>query len=220
MTTTNRNAHNSQSFVAVNATDAGWTRHRYLLSFGAYGWTRLLVWANSLDDAFDVACEYLHGHAPGLLADDAVQAEYLAAVAEGYDDERAQELAEVDTTRSSDGHYVHSWEWTLSAKNPTRAFLLQLQGRDVRPGSCVRTASRAFGDECSHLCGCCNGTGYQRDSDSDSEWLCEGCKGTGRLVDDVASHPRDQHCSATSCATPDAVRMRIYSDSACAQVAQ
>lgn len=39
----------------VNPSDKSWTKHRYILSFGAYGWTRLMVWANSVGDALDEA---------------------------------------------------------------------------------------------------------------------------------------------------------------------
>ena len=37
--------------VLVNPTDRDWTKGRYVLAFGAYGWTRLMVWASSLEDA-------------------------------------------------------------------------------------------------------------------------------------------------------------------------
>lgn len=107
--------------VLVNPNEASWTRHRFVLAFGAYGWTQVMVWANSLDDALDEAVDYIADHEPGLLADDAVAEEYERAIAEGKSEGEAQEEATVDTTcAGNNGHYLNSWEWTIVAEDPER----------------------------------------------------------------------------------------------------
>lgn len=122
----------------INASDRDWTRHRYILWFGAYGDTRLMVWANSLDDALDECIDWIADNAPGLLADEQVEEAYkealAEALAEGLDqeeaEERAQDEAMVDTTCGGNcGHYLLSWEWGILAEDPTRADILELQGR-------------------------------------------------------------------------------------------
>jgi hypothetical protein len=106
----------------VNPTDRDWTHHRYILAFGAYGWTRLMVWANSLDAALDEAIDWIANNAPGLLADEQVNEAYREAIAEGKTEEEAQEEAEIDTTcGGNSGHYLLSWEWTVIAEDPSRA---------------------------------------------------------------------------------------------------
>ena len=80
--------------TAVNSSDRDWTKHRYLIGFGAYGWTVLMVWADSLDDAMDECADWCDIHAPGLLCDDEVKEEYnrvypLALLENGGDEEKA-----------------------------------------------------------------------------------------------------------------------------------
>ena len=120
----------------VNPSEREFTKHRYILWFGAYASTHCLVWANNLDDALDECVDWLAENAPGLLADEEVQAEYKreyeAAIAEGLGEEeaceRAIEVSEVDTTHAgSAGHYLHSWEWGITAENPTRKEIKKLQ---------------------------------------------------------------------------------------------
>lgn len=116
--------------VPVNGSDRAWTRHRYILAFGAYGWTRLMVWANSLDDALDEAVDWIADNEPGLLVDETVQYAYNFAIGEGVDEDEARELAEADTTCAGNaGHYLASWEWHVLAEVPSRAEVLALQGR-------------------------------------------------------------------------------------------
>jgi hypothetical protein len=114
--------------IPVNGSDRDWTRQRFILSFGAYGWTALMVWANSLDDALDEAVDWLADNAPGLLCDDAVNEEYQRGIAAGMSEEDAIEAAEVDTTRAgNNGHYLLSYEWGIVSENPTRKQILELQ---------------------------------------------------------------------------------------------
>jgi len=126
--------------IPINASDRAWTRHRYILWFGAYGSTRLMVWANSLEDALDECVDWIADHEPSLLADEAVESEYRSHLAEladcGCDPEdeqtieRAQDYAERDTLSAGNaGHYLNSREWGILAEDPTRAEILALQGR-------------------------------------------------------------------------------------------
>ncbi len=111
----------------VNPRDRDWTRHRYILCFGAYGWTKLMVWANSLDSALDEAVDWIVDNAPGLLADEQVAEEYARAIAEGMSEEEALEEAEVDTTCAGNcGNYILSHEWGVVVEDPTRAQVLEL----------------------------------------------------------------------------------------------
>lgn len=117
------------SLVSINPTDSHWAKHRYILAFGAYGWTKLLVWANSLDDALDECADWCEDHAPGLFADDAVRDEYERLMAEGQPDDMCQEMAEVDTIQAGNAsHYFNSWEVNVYAEDPDRATIKALQG--------------------------------------------------------------------------------------------
>ena len=54
----------------ANPTDRSWTRHRYILWFGACGATRVMVWANDLESAMEEAAEWLKEHAPGHITEE------------------------------------------------------------------------------------------------------------------------------------------------------
>ena len=113
--------------VFINPRDAAWTSHRFVLAFGAYGWTVLIVHANHLEDALDEAIDWIAGNAPGLLADEQVAEEYNRAIAEGKSEDEAQEIATVDTTCGGNaGHYLLSWEWGIVAEDPDRATILRI----------------------------------------------------------------------------------------------
>ena len=123
-----RKAAKKKSAIHVaNSSDRTWTRHRYLVSFGAYGGTHVLVYANGAEDASEIAINYVAERWPGLLADEEVAGAYKEARAEGLSEEDAQQQAEVDTVcASSDGiHYVHSWEMSI-LEDPSREYLLSL----------------------------------------------------------------------------------------------
>jgi hypothetical protein len=99
-------------------------RNFYALAFGAYGDTRLLVRAESLEDALEMAVEWIDDNAPGLLHTIG-EAEYIEAAAElGYDpnteneaeqaeiQERAeQDMYVVGHTTLKNGNAIPSWEW-------------------------------------------------------------------------------------------------------------
>jgi hypothetical protein len=113
--------------IPVNGSDRNWTKHRYILAFGAYGWTRLMVWANSLEDALDEAIDWIAENAPGLLCDDQVAEAYREAITEGKSEDEAHEIATEDTTCGGNaGHYILSWEWCIVAEDPSRAEVLSL----------------------------------------------------------------------------------------------
>lgn len=121
------------SLVSVNPTDSHWTRHTYILWFGAYGDTKLLLWANSLDDALDEAVDWLAENEPGQLCDNAVFEAYKESLAGGMSEEEAQEWAAQDTTQAGNyGNYILSHEWGIVAEDPDRETILELQERIVR----------------------------------------------------------------------------------------
>ncbi len=123
-----------QPIIAVNGSDRDWTHHRYILCFGAYGWTRLMVWANSLDDALDEAVDWLADNAPGLLCDDEVNEEFKRLKEEDGQqllpfktDEQLWEEVTIDTTCAGNcGHYLNSAEWGIVVEDPTREQVLEL----------------------------------------------------------------------------------------------
>ena len=107
--------------VLVNPSDRDWTRQRFVLWFGAYGSTNLMVWANSLDDALDECVDWIAEHAPGLLCDEQVAESYREALAAGKSEEEAMEEAEMDMTSAGNcSNYLASWEWGIALENPTR----------------------------------------------------------------------------------------------------
>jgi len=115
------------------------------VTFGAYGSTHVYAWADSLEDAFEVAVEYLDdeglcGHFTILTEED------YAAAAEELDREwdpaspdfEVMEHAEADLTpigwttlecarRGGGSAFVPSWEWT--ARQVRGAERQQIEGR-------------------------------------------------------------------------------------------
>lgn len=101
--------------------------NRYLVQIGAYGETKLLVLANSEDDALEAAAEWCEENAPGHLANDAVCEEYERAIADGLSEEEARDRAEVDTIALDQGRYLLSWE--VSVHRASREDILLAQER-------------------------------------------------------------------------------------------
>ena len=102
----------------------------YLFTFGAYGSTKVYVWADHDEDAFEIAVEWLDDNAPGHLTD--VTEDDLKRSAEDlgvewqpswpdWDDaafahvvQNAEaDLTQVAHTTLKHGQYLHSWEWTF-----------------------------------------------------------------------------------------------------------
>lgn len=116
----------SGKLTIVNPWDRDQTTGQWLICLGAYGDTRLVIWADGADSALDEAIDWAVDHAPGLLADESVAEEYNRAIAEGLSEDEAQERATVDTTSGgSCGHYINSWEWAIDEAN--RAMLLAMR---------------------------------------------------------------------------------------------
>lgn len=114
----------------ANPSDAEWVDDLYLLSFGAYGTTRVFAWASSLDSAWEIAVDWLDDKGLAGIFTTITDEDLAAAAAEigvawpTEDDEqrgRVYEAAEADLTMVSHTtlrncgpgpHYVPSWEWT------------------------------------------------------------------------------------------------------------
>jgi len=104
----------------------------FRFQFGAYGWTKVDVFADSPDSAFETAVEWLDENAPGHLV--SIGETELAAAAVELDmpwpvdtDSRAYEKvvahAEADLTlighpQLTHGQYVLSHEWTFIELSP------------------------------------------------------------------------------------------------------
>lgn len=116
----------------INQDSASFYRHRYILWFGAYGDTRILVWENSLQDALDACLDEIEDRWPGLLCDDAVKEAYDEAIAEGKTQEEAWEISEMDTTTGGNtGLHINSWEWGMIAEDPNRATIKEFTLVDI-----------------------------------------------------------------------------------------
>mgnify|MGYP001574547708 CR=1 FL=1 len=120
--------------TTLTIVNPGAAAHRWILAFGAYGDTHLMVWADNLNDALDESIDWIADHAPGLLVDDAVHEAYRSGIAEGLDEEAAQDAATVDTTCNGNcGHYINAWEWTIVAEDPSREMILAYDVRSYQP---------------------------------------------------------------------------------------
>lgn len=130
----------------VNSEDRQWTRHRYVLWFGACAPVHLMVWGNSLESALEVCGAWLAEHTPGLiithdskelrdLVDES--ARELGIDAEIPCDYRAQDHATADLTYTEAG-YIASWEWGIDFEDPTRDQLKTFEAFARASGWCVR----------------------------------------------------------------------------------
>lgn len=115
----------------VNPTDRDWTKHRYVIALGAYG-TKLLIWANSLEDALDEAIDWAATNAPGLLANADRDEAYREAIESGMSEDDACDESLVDLTIGGNfGDAIRSDEWHIVAEDPTRSEILRLMGREL-----------------------------------------------------------------------------------------
>ena len=120
----------SHNITPVNPEDESWTKSRFVLQFGPYGDTLLMAWADHLQDALDESIDWIVEHEPGLLCDGAVADAYCDAIAEGHSRDEAYEMSLVDVTVGGNcGNCIMSHEWMILAENPTRAQILNIQGR-------------------------------------------------------------------------------------------
>lgn len=125
--------------VMINPTERTWHDHSFVLWFGAYGWTRLHVYASSIEHALEECGAWLAEHAPGLITKpgsdeyndlmrEACEESNLAwPVPDGIEDLepywRAEESALTDHTRTESG-WIASWEWGIGIEDPTTQELL------------------------------------------------------------------------------------------------
>lgn len=132
-------AHRLGRIRLINAGDASWTKHSYVLSFGGFTIASrdlVLVYANNLQDALDDLIDWIAEEHPDSLADDAVNAQYSDLIDEGVSQEQAQEQAEADTTQGGNaGNYIHSEDWSIVAEDPTEGDLKKLAYPQRNPGS-------------------------------------------------------------------------------------
>lgn len=116
-----------QAITIINQSARAYTKSRFVLWFGAYGWTRLMVYANHLQDALDECIDWLVEHAPGHICDEQVTEAYREAIAEGKSENEAYETAEQDTISGGNaGNHILSYEWGIICENPTRAELREM----------------------------------------------------------------------------------------------
>ena len=124
---------NEAGYIFINPTDYPQSRHHGIgsrtklfgLHFGAYGWTKVLVWSDSLEDALEEAAGWLADHAPGIFVDQENLAELEKEAIEeareenpDADDEELEQIvmdsdsAHTDLTYTESG-YIASYEWGI-----------------------------------------------------------------------------------------------------------
>lgn len=149
--------------VVVNPSERDYTDHRFVLSFGAYATTHLLVWGH-LDDALETAAEWLAEHAPGhvmlkgngadkrdpelneLIKETCTELGLAWPIPDDIDWSDsdamqpywdAEQEAFADLTECEDC-YLTSYEWSITLENPTRAelkaFIAELAERHYSDG--------------------------------------------------------------------------------------
>jgi hypothetical protein len=123
----------ARKIVPVNPSDASYEDHRFIFYFSTGGFAQpiyLMAWGR-MEDALEKCVDWIIDNAPGILCDDEVEAEYKRLVAEGMDEEEAQQEAEVDTTCFGHNgyHCIPSENWGIVKEDPSRADILDIQGR-------------------------------------------------------------------------------------------
>lgn len=112
---------NTRSVTCINRAEKGrYANPAWVLCFGAYGWTRLLVYASSLESALDECVDWIADNAPGLLCSDQVTEAFDSYMAENPEasEEEGMEYAGVDMTCAGNaGDYIASWEWCVALEN-------------------------------------------------------------------------------------------------------
>lgn len=109
-------------YVLVNPLDYNnWMKPQlYAMHFGAYGTTCLLVWMDaSIEDAAEVAAEWLAEYAPGHITTEEHVGKLIEEAKEdepGISDEDAYEKATADLTYTEAG-WLTSYEWTIDDIN-------------------------------------------------------------------------------------------------------
>lgn len=113
-------------------------KQKWLFTFGAYGCTRCVVWARHLEDALEIAAEWLASEAPGLImAHDSEELEILYEEArdnlgiecEASDEDtwRVHDEATVDLTYTESGYLV-AYEWWVNEIDRNQMKAMQADG--------------------------------------------------------------------------------------------
>jgi hypothetical protein len=120
-----------RNVIPVNGVERQWAKNRYIFWFGAAGPIYLMAWGRGMEDALEACVDWLEDNAPGIFCDEMMKEEYDRAIAEGKTEEEATEAAEIDVTvfGHSGYHGILSDEWGICMENPTRAEVLEFQGR-------------------------------------------------------------------------------------------
>lgn len=115
-------------FYVVNPAESDICLSRFVLCFGAYGSTKMLVWGYCLQSALDKCIDYLRDRLDGKhLITEQVNDEYTELLDQGKTESEAYEQATIDITCGGNyGDYIASWEWGLMAENPDRQELKRI----------------------------------------------------------------------------------------------
>ncbi len=114
-----------------NPGDRRWCRHSYILWFGAYGSTRVLVYANGLDEALEIAADCLVSE--GLLGLVTPHETFYAECEHDEDcnHESGECSGEIDHTYTEAG-WIPSWEWGICAEDlDPKALSAYVHGREI-----------------------------------------------------------------------------------------
>lgn len=126
----------SPKIHVANPNDKAFYSHSFVLWFGAYGWTRVLVYASDLESALEEAAGYLADNYPGLIMKHDSEelkdlykeaCEELGAPYPPTEEnwEKVDEKALIDLTYTESG-CIPSWEWGISAEDPTKEDLIEM----------------------------------------------------------------------------------------------
>lgn len=128
----------------------------WLFSFGAYG-TQVIVWEKSLEDALEIAAEWLKENAPGFFVEPDYkeaaeelglstgtesQPDLFERLREEHEDE-IRDKAEEDLTYTESG-WIPSWEWHVTEiPSKTETHALRLRAVDLAEGLVENRRRRA-----------------------------------------------------------------------------
>lgn len=102
------NIANPHDKTFVSGPEAG----AFVFTFGAYGSTWVLVYANGVDSALEVAADWLKDNAPGHFVEpDYPDVDWTTLSSAEAD--ALRECAEVDLTYTEAG-WIPSWEWHVT----------------------------------------------------------------------------------------------------------
>lgn len=121
-----------REITIVNSSDRDWTKGRYILAVGdGFSKDLFMIWADHLEDALDACVDYLEENdMEGIFADDYIGSEVERLISEGMEEDEAFTEASVDhMSAGNHGRWLSCDDWLLVAENPTRAEILELQGR-------------------------------------------------------------------------------------------